>query len=94
MMTPEQINAAERMVAERAVVADIETEGVAIRVAPDHQRRVYDVRPMLDPRERCDISIDMAAIALAYAEARGLIAVTERDLDGQPRTVRILRDPA
>lgn len=94
MMTPEQIAAAERLMAERAVVADIENEGLRIRVAPDHKPRVYDVRPMLDPRERCDFSVDMNGIALAYAEARGLIHVIDRDLDGQPRTVRIVRDPA
>jgi hypothetical protein len=94
MMTPEQLAAAERVLAERAVVADIEAEGVRIYIAPDHSVRVYDVRPMLDRWERCDISIDMAAIALAYAEQRGLIEVTQRDMDHQPRTVRILRDPA
>ena len=94
MMTPEQLAAAERLLAERAVVCDIETEGVRIRIAPDHASRVYDVRPMLDTRERCDWSVDMAAIALAYAETRGLISVTERDLEGQPRTVRIVREPA
>lgn len=93
-VTAEQMAVAERIIAEAAVVADIECEGVAIRVTPDHSARLYDVRPMLDERERCPITIDMAALALAYAEWHGLIQVVERDLDGLPRTVRILRDPA
>lgn len=91
-VTAEQMAVAQRMIAEAAVVADIECEGV--RLEPSDSQRVYDVRPMFDERERCPITIDMAAIALAYAQWHGLIEVLARDAAGQPSTVRILRDPA
>lgn len=93
-VTAEQMAVAERMLAEAAVVADIESEGIHVRIAPDHAPRVYDVRRMLDPREHSPITIDMVAIALAYAEHRKLIEVLEVDADGQAVVVRILRSPA
>ena len=88
---PLNMEAAERMLAEAAVVADIESEGVHL---PGDTPRLYDVRPMMDEREHHFISIDMNAIALAYAQWRGLIEVTERDAKGQPATVRVIRSPA
>ena len=57
--------------ADEAVLCDIESEGV--RVEQDG-RRWYDVRPLLDERERSAECIDMAGEAIAYAIARGLAA--------------------
>ncbi len=58
-------------IANRAVISDIETEGV--RVDLGDGQRWYDTRPMLDPRERCPDSIEMATQALDYAEKSGLV---------------------
>jgi hypothetical protein len=80
----------ERLLAEAAVVADIECEGEPVeRLGP----KAYDVRPMLDEREHHPLSIDMNALALAYAQWRGLIEVLERDAAGQPAIVRVVRLP-
>lgn len=69
-------------IADRAVIADIETNGV--RVGPRGDR-LYDVRPMLDQREHGPESVDMASEALAYALARGLVQQA-----GEPWLVRIV----
>lgn len=71
-------------IAGRAVVADIETGGIA--VGPRH-RRTYDVRPMLDEREHSTEIVDMAREALGYALGRGLVV---RDDERQPYIVRIV----
>lgn len=57
-------------IANRAVVADIET--ACVLVALDEPGRWYDTRPMLDPREHSPQAIDMATQALAYAVYVGL----------------------
>lgn len=54
----------------QAVVAIIE-EGMPVRM-PDGLRW-FDTRPLLDPHERSNESIDRAAEALSYGEATGLI---------------------
>lgn len=71
-------------IADRAVIADIETEGV--RVGPLAERR-YDIRPMLDEREHCPQDIDMASEALGYAVARGLVTFDDA---AQPWLARIV----
>lgn len=86
---PLALAAAERLLAEAAVVADIECEGIQV----GDTGRVYDVRPMLDLREHHPISADLNAIALWYAHQRGLIYVIERDTNGGPLVVRVLRSP-
>lgn len=58
------------VLADRACIADVECHAVAVR---DAGQRWWDVRPMTDPRELCDDSIEMNAQALAYLEARGLL---------------------
>lgn len=70
-------------IADRAVVADIES--TAARIGASHDR-CYDVRPMLDARERGPESVDMASEALAYAITRGLVVPSE----GTPWLVRIV----
>ena len=53
----------ERMLAEAAVVADIECEGISVSggsILP----RTWDVRPMLDVREHHPISIDQMPLGL------------------------------
>ena len=57
-------------IAGRAVVSDIESYCVRVDGPPG---RWYDTRPMLDPREHASEVIDMAAQAMAYAEAAGLV---------------------
>ena len=57
-------------IANRAVIADIETEGV--RVDLGDGLRWYDTRPMFDPREHADEVIEMLRQAIAYAEAAGI----------------------
>jgi hypothetical protein len=58
------------LIADRAVISDIETECV---VEVLHWQRWYDTRPMLDPRERPDDLIEMARQAIEYAVRRGLV---------------------
>lgn len=57
--------------ADRAVISDIECEGIAETDAQG--RKWYDTRPMIDPREQPDDAIEMALQALSYAHERGLI---------------------
>lgn len=70
-------------IADRAVLADIKSE--AARAGADG---AYDVRPMLDARERSGPAIDMASDALAYALDRGLVVQA-----GEPWLVRIVAKP-
>lgn len=72
-------------IADRAVLSDIETEGVRVGARSD---RTYDVRPMLDERERGAESVDMASEAIAYALVRGLIQQA-----GEPWLVRVVAKP-
>lgn len=71
-------------IADRAVLSDIRSEGVPVG---EGHARCYDVRPMLDQRERGPESVDMASEAIAYAISRGLVEATE----GTPWLVRIVR---
>lgn len=75
-------------IADRACVADIETEAVAQTDAQG--QRWYDTRPMLDPREQCDDNVEMARQALAYAHDRGLTSAHPQ----HGYLVRIARMPA
>lgn len=59
-------------IAERAVVSDIECEGILHR---DVGPRVYDVRPLLDEREHSPELIDQAREALGWALARRVIEI-------------------
>lgn len=70
-------------IADRAVIADIETEGVSVGPAGD---RCYDIRSLIDEREHAGEVVDMVSEALAYAIARGLI-VFDR---GQPWLARVV----
>jgi hypothetical protein len=70
-------------IADRAVICDIESEGV--RIGAQSERR-YDVRPMLDEREHSPEFIDMARESLAYAAARRLVLLDEQT----PHLVRIV----
>lgn len=70
-------------IADRAVIADIETEGVRVG---QRKARCYDIRPMLDEREHSPQSIDMASEALAYAIARGIVAFDQ----GEPWLARVV----
>lgn len=63
-----------RDLADRAVIADIETEGIA--TTDEQGTRWYDVRHLLDPREQPSECIDMFSQAVSYALARGLISVS------------------
>ena len=60
-------------IADAAVVADIESYGVPIG------GRVYDVSPMLDPREHAPQVVDMAREAIDYALERGLVQRLPQD---------------
>lgn len=55
----------------RAVVETIECEGVHVYLP--EPGRWFDTRPMLDPREHAPEVIDMAAEAISYGEAAGLV---------------------
>lgn len=57
--------------ANRAVVSDIQTEGIKVR-QPDGSTW-WDTRPMVDPHEHDPIVIDMAQQAIDYALAAGLV---------------------
>lgn len=69
-------------IADRAVITDIESEGVRVG---DRGERTYDIRPMLDEREQPPENIDMFGEALGYALARGIVTQGE-----QPWLVRIV----
>lgn len=71
-------------IADRAVVADIESMSIMAGRTPDG-RPIYDTRPMLDRREHCDESIEMATQALRFARQRGLV----REQPGQPYLLTI-----
>jgi hypothetical protein len=71
-MNPIQVAELAHQIADRAVISDIETE--AVGQLDEQQRRWYDTRPMLDPREMCDDMVEMNTQALAYAHERGLIS--------------------
>jgi hypothetical protein len=64
-------------IADAAVVSDVETNAVLVGGLSDG-RRLYDVRPMLDPREQPPEVIDMAQQAVNYGLARGILAQTEQ----------------
>lgn len=75
-MSPADINAVQMaelvrhatQIADRAVVADIESEGVHICGCTGW----YDIRPMVDEREHSPQCIDMNKLAIDYALMRGL----------------------
>ncbi len=67
---PRGLIASALAIADRAVIADIETEGISWGRKGD---RIYDIRPLIDEREHSHETIDMAEQALGYAVARGLI---------------------
>lgn len=74
------------LIADRAAVADIESEAVGVHL---YTQRWYDVRPMLDMRERSAACSDMNREALDYALMRGLIVRHHADA----HLVRITRMP-
>lgn len=88
--TAAQLAAAERRIAEAAVISDIECHGLAVSGAGP---RAYDVHLLTDPREHCASVVDMMRQALAYAHWRGLIQTLRRLPDGTPTLVRIVRNP-
>jgi cytosine/adenosine deaminase-related metal-dependent hydrolase len=67
--------------ADWAVIADIESNGVA--VGWRGPARVYDMRHMLDPDQHTPEVLDMMTQAMAYALHRGLIA----SVPGEPAGV-------
>jgi hypothetical protein len=71
------------VIADRAVIADIECECTCIDPGPGGGW--WDTRVMLDPRELCDDLVEMNRQALQYAQQRGLITA-HHDL---PHLVRI-----
>ena len=73
--------------ADRACIADIESEGFPERDAEG--RLWHDVRPLLDDREHAQVFVDMAREALDYAQLRGLVEVHPKAAG----LVRILRRP-
>lgn len=58
-------------IANRAVVTDIECGAHCVDIGDG--LRWWDIRPMLDDREHCSESIDMAAEAIAYALDSGVV---------------------
>ena len=75
------------LLADRAVVCDVETEG--IRLVVPAGALVYDITAMFDSREHSPEFLDMASQGIAYGIARGLF---ER-LPGPPMRVRLMRRP-
>lgn len=71
-------------IADRAVVCDIEGEGVR---GGSLGVRSYDIRSMLDEREHPQEFIDIAREALAWAVARRLVVIDDA---AQPHIVRIV----
>lgn len=87
-MTERDIDALAQRLAAAACIADIETGAVP---QTDKQGRCwYDMRPMLDPREVCDDTLEMNRQSLDYALGRGLISAHPL----LPHLVRIVRDVA
>lgn len=74
-------------IADRCAVADIECEGIAEVI--DGVKH-YDTRVMLDEREHCSDSVEMARQAIDYALARGLVARHPT----LPHMVRVVQQPA
>ena len=74
--------------ADRAVVCDVETEGICLARRLDGEK-LYDVTTMFDPREHSPEFLDMASQAIAYGVSRGLFEL----LPGPPMLVRLLRRP-
>jgi hypothetical protein len=68
-MTPIQAAELAHQIADRACIADIETEAVPTCV---DGMGWLDVRCMLDRREMCDQAVEMNTQALSYAQWRGL----------------------
>jgi hypothetical protein len=86
MTSPARTDALAHTLADRACIADIQTN---CHLRHDSMARAWwNTQPMLDPNEQPAQCIDMNAQALEYAEARGLIV---RD-PTQPHMVRIVRD--
>ena len=73
-----------RRIADRAVIEDIESYGVAEKI---HGATWYDIRPMVSRHEQPAENVDMALEALQYAASRGLIV----HRPGEPHLVRIAR---
>lgn len=61
------------MLADQAVVCDIETHAYHAGLTTEG-RFIWDLRPMVDPREAPDDVIEMATLAIGYARRRGLIS--------------------
>lgn len=75
--------------ADRASISDIEM--YATRCGVDAQQRpIYDTRPMIDRREHCDDTVEMAMQAITYAASRGLIRQASSD---SPHIVVVCRMP-
>lgn len=71
-LTPIQAAELAHLLADRAVVCDIESESYTL-VDPQGVTW-YDTRPMRDPREVPDDFAEMARQAIDYALHRGLVA--------------------
>lgn len=71
--------------ADRAVVCDVETEGICLAMRVDGEK-LYDLTPMFDPREHSPEFLDMASQGIAYGVSRGLFEL----LPGPPMLVRML----
>lgn len=56
--------------ANRAVISDIETEGVKVKL---DGATWWDTRPMVDPQEHAPLVVDMARQAIDYALQAGLV---------------------
>jgi hypothetical protein len=74
-------------VARDAIVADIQTECARAAAPGETTCDWYDTRPMLDPREHAPQVLDMAARALALADAMRIITRHP----GAPHLVRITK---
>jgi hypothetical protein len=61
------------VVARDAIIADIQTECAKAAAPGEAAADWYDTRPMLDPREHAPQVLDMAARALALADAMRII---------------------
>lgn len=75
--------ALQRRIADRAATEYITSEACAVGPRGD---ALYDVRPMLDLRERSGTGADVAAEVLAYALIRGLVEQSEE----QPWLMRVI----
>jgi len=72
LLAPDEQRSLATAIAERAVVADIESEGVRVHL---DGRTWWDTRPMTDPREHAPEVIGMADEAIRYAVGSGLASV-------------------